>query len=93
MADDDGQRRAEEGFKELRVEVYYGKDPVERIEDTSYDLEELVEVFPGFADNNYVLLGERIVEDFDKFEEIEAVDEPLDVAELIRDVVALAVVH
>lgn len=93
VADDDGQRRAEEGFEELRVEVDDRKDPVEWVENTSNDLEELVEVLPGFADNDYVLLGERIVEDFDEFEEIEAVDKAFDVAELIRNVIALAVVH
>lgn len=93
VADDDGQRRAEEGFEELRVEVDDRKDPVEWVENTSNDLEELVEVLPGFADNDYVLLGERIVEDLDEFEEIEAVDKAFDVAELIRNVIALAVVH
>ena len=93
MADDDGQRRAEEGLEELRVEVDDRKDPVEWVENTSNDLEELVEVLPGFADNDYVLLGERIVEDLDEFEEIEAVDKAFDVAELIRNVIALAVVH
>ena len=93
VADDDGQRRTEKGLEELRVEVDDRKDPVEWVENTSNDLEELVEVLPGFADNDYVLLGERIVEDLDEFEEIEAVDKAFDVAELIRNVIALAVVH
>lgn len=53
----------------------------------------MVEVLPGLADNDHVLLGERVMENLDEFEEIETVDKALDVAELIRDVVTLAVVH
>lgn len=93
MADDDWQRRTKEGLEELRVKVNDREDPVEWVENASYDLKELVEVFPVFADNNYMLFGERIVEDLDEFEEIETVDKALDVAELIRYVIALAVVH
>lgn len=40
-----------------------------------------------------MLLGKRIVEDLDEFEEIETVDKALNIAELIRHIIALAVVH
>lgn len=93
VAYDDWQRRAEEGLEELWVEVDNREDPVEWVENTSYDLKELVEVFPVLADNHDMLLGKRIVENLDEFEEIETMDKALDVAELIRHIIALAVVH
>ena len=93
MANDDGQGRAEKGLEELRVEVNYREDPVEWVENASYYLEKLVEVFPVLADNDNMLFGKRIMEDLDEFEEIKPVNKALDVAELIRYVVALAVIH
>jgi hypothetical protein len=52
----------------------------------------LVEVFSGFADDDHVLFGEDIMEDLDEFLKIEFVNESLDIAKLIGDVVTLAII-
>ena len=74
------------------VIIHDGKDPIEWIDEASQNLKQLIQILPIFANDDDMLFCQHIMKDLYKFQQVEFMDKTLDIVELVRNVVAFAVV-
>ena len=85
MTYEDGKWWVEKRLKEMWVVVDDRKDPVERIDDISDDLENLIEFLPIPTHNNTTLLSQDIMQHFDNLPQTKFRYQLLNMIELIRN--------